>query len=146
MQAWVCAGWVALFVPGALGCATATGKPQPGDPLFGEVPQGDASAQGNSPLPCTTCSTGDAGNPPPQQTAPPPSDDAAAPQDDAPSTPPSDDASPPPPLSLPPLPLPDGGSTATGDGGVCTTKICIDPVFDCPLQGCFNGCVNFHCM
>jgi hypothetical protein len=41
-----------------------------------------------------------------------------------------------------------GDSSATqSDGGanMCSTKICIDPVFDCPLQGCFNGCTNFLC-
>lgn len=39
------------------------------------------------------------------------------------------------------------GSTSTGDAdaNMCATKICIDPVFDCPLQGCFNGCTNFLC-
>jgi len=51
------------------------------------------------------------------------------------------------PIGLPPLTLPDGGlgTPASDDGGACTTKICVDPVFDCPLQGCFNGCTNFHC-
>jgi hypothetical protein len=38
-------------------------------------------------------------------------------------------------------------SAPQSDGGanMCSTKICIDPVFDCPLQGCFNGCTNFVC-
>ena len=58
-------------------------------------------------------------------------------------------------IVFPPLSLPDGGlfgggsssggTSSSGDGGVCKTKICIDPVFDCPLQGCFNGCTNFFC-
>jgi hypothetical protein len=38
------------------------------------------------------------------------------------------------------------GSSSSNDANACSTKICIDPVFDCPLQGCFNGCTNFHCM
>ena len=55
----------------------------------------------------------------------------------------------PPPFVFPPLTLPDsGGSSSSDDGGpnACTAKLCIDPVFDCPLQGCFNGCTNFHCL
>jgi hypothetical protein len=40
--------------------------------------------------------------------------------------------------------------TPTDDGGAsaCTMKICVDPVFDCPLQGCFNGCSGpfGHCL
>jgi hypothetical protein len=54
--------------------------------------------------------------------------------------------------ALPTLSFPDAGfgtstPASSGDGGanMCTTKICVDPVFDCPLQGCFNGCTNFHC-
>ncbi len=49
--------------------------------------------------------------------------------------------------SFPPITLPEAGSSTSSDGGanMCSTKICVDPVFDCPLQGCFNGCVNFVC-
>jgi hypothetical protein len=38
----------------------------------------------------------------------------------------------------------DDGSSADGDNA-CKTKLCVDPIFDCPLQGCFNGCTNFFC-
>ena len=49
---------------------------------------------------------------------------------------------------LPPFMLPDSGGSSSDDGGPnsCSSKLCIDPVFDCPLQGCFNGCANLHCM
>jgi len=47
----------------------------------------------------------------------------------------------------------DDAGTGTGDSSatqadaanMCASKLCIDPVFDCPLQGCFNGCTNLHC-
>lgn len=41
----------------------------------------------------------------------------------------------------------DSGQAADADGGdpMCKTKLCVDPVFDCPLQGCWNGCTNFFC-
>jgi hypothetical protein len=48
--------------------------------------------------------------------------------------------------------LPDGGlfgsssGTPTGDGGNgCASKLWVDPVFDCLLQGCMTG-PSFHCM
>jgi hypothetical protein len=72
------------------------------------------------------------------------SQDDASPQQDAPAPPdaPAADDS-----SSPPLDAGPGDSGVSGDGAVnsCTTKLCVDPVFDCPLQGCFNGCVNFFC-
>ena len=40
---------------------------------------------------------------------------------------------------------PSQSDAGDGDANACLSKLCIDPVFDCPLQGCFNGCVNFHC-
>jgi hypothetical protein len=40
---------------------------------------------------------------------------------------------------------PDSSATADAGANMCATKICVDPVFDCPLQGCFNGCTNFLC-
>ncbi len=40
----------------------------------------------------------------------------------------------------------DDASAPAADDAACTAKLCIDPVFDCPLQGCFNGCVSFHCI
>jgi hypothetical protein len=44
-----------------------------------------------------------------------------------------------------PTVTPDSGAGQDSGTNMCNTKICIDPVFDCPLQGCFNGCVNFVC-
>jgi hypothetical protein len=75
--------------------------------------------------------------------SPSPGDDSSAPSGDDSST-----GTTAPPL-FPPFTLPEAGMSSTPDDGganACTTKICIDPVFDCPLQGCFNGCTNFHCM
>jgi hypothetical protein len=85
-------------------------------------------------------------------------DAGGSPSDDAGTTGTDDDAGSPPTgtgddaggISLAPISFPDGGlggspPASSDDGGVCTTKICIDPVFDCPLQGCFNGCTNVHC-
>jgi hypothetical protein len=31
------------------------------------------------------------------------------------------------------------------DANDCASKVWIDPVFDCPLQGCQTG-PNYHCM
>ena len=72
------------------------------------------------------------------------SEDATTPGDDG-STAMGDSGAP--PFTFPPITLPDSGTSTSADGGPnsCNTKICIDPVFDCPLQGCFNGCVNFIC-
>ncbi len=41
----------------------------------------------------------------------------------------------------------DSSSAADKDGSAnaCKKKICVDPVFDCPLQGCFAGCKDFFC-
>jgi hypothetical protein len=39
---------------------------------------------------------------------------------------------------------PDAGSTLKAE---CAQKLCIDPVFDCVLQGCgFAACTNLHCI
>jgi len=107
------------------------------------------SGSGSSNGGCSACTPGDdattgedGGNP---QTV-----DAS--QDDSPVSPPSSSGGGSSSgFMFPPFTLPDSGGSSgssTGDGGanMCTTKICIDPVFDCPLQGCFNGCTNFHCM
>jgi len=105
--------------------------------------------------PCSTCESDDSGS---TQTG----DEAGGgtPTDDAGTTGTGDDAGTPGTgsgddagsISIPPISFPDGGlggspPASTDDGGanMCTTKICIDPVFDCPLQGCFNGCTDFHC-
>ena len=143
----------AMVLAGA--CAAGASGP-PGDPNGEPLGQGGSSsgsAGGSSSGtgPCTTCGSPSddsgepTGNPPSggsSSGADPGGDDAIAPSGDEAGT----------PITLPPFSFPDaglGGSApmSTGDGGtnVCSTKICIDPVFDCPLQGCFNGCTNFVC-
>ncbi len=109
---------------------------------------GSQSEQGN---PCTSCAGSDDGS---VSSSNPSGDDggAASGDDDwATATSPDDEAGSSPP-ALPVLTFPDGGlggstPVSSDDGGAnaCTSKICVDPVFDCPLQGCFNGCTNFHC-
>lgn len=146
VRAWVWAGYVTL---GALGCATGgPGSGTANHSFGGTEVSDDAGSDGGSTSSCSTCSADDGGGAQPPG-SPPPSDDSGL-QEDAAASPVPDDASGTPPIGLPPFSLPDGGlggsSPAPGDGGACTTKICIDPVFDCPLQGCFNGCTNFHCM
>jgi len=145
VRAWVWAGYVAL---GVIGCAAGSHVAGTGTGSFGGTEgSDDAGSDGAGAAPCSTCSADDGGLVPPGS-LPPPSDESGV-QEDAASTPTPDDASGT-PVGLPPFSLPDGGlggsSPASGDGGACTTKICIDPVFDCPLQGCFNGCTDFHCM
>ncbi len=45
--------------------------------------------------------------------------------------------------------VPDSGPPPRDSGAVdmCSKKLCIDPIFDCPLQGCYKGCgTNFYCI
>jgi hypothetical protein len=142
---------------GVAGCAKAS-DPTSSSPLGagpvggsgsgGNLQQGDPQTGDDA---CTSCSSSGGGSGSGgggvigSDDASVPGDDATA-SDDGTAPPPGDDAGTP-PFMFPPITLPDSGSTSTGDGGAnaCTTKICIDPVFDCPLQGCFNGCMNFFC-
>jgi hypothetical protein len=126
---------------GALGGSSSGSNHQQGEPESGD----DA---------CTSCSSsgggsgsGSGGGSAVGSDDASPSGDDATVGDDSAAPPTGDDGGTAPPFMFPPISLPDGGSTSTGDGGAnaCTTKICIDPVFDCPLQGCFNGCMNFFC-
>ena len=148
-----------LAVGAASGCATGAPGATP-SPTGGPSARATTSVDGGrhvEPPPgpavdaCATCSEpDDAGAIGPDDASGGPADDAgdtlspgdAAPQDDG------SGASP--PFTFPPIDWPDAGLGAPSgpdDGGdnACTSKICIDPVFDCPLQGCFNGCTNFHC-
>jgi hypothetical protein len=119
------------------------------DGSTGAGSRANGDAAGDAPLAsppadaCTICSGMDAGVAGPDDGGADSSDDAA-PQRDAlaPQDAPGADDSMSPPLEAGP-----GDSGGSDDGGVnsCATKICIDPVFDCPLQGCFNGCANFFC-
>jgi hypothetical protein len=109
----------------------------------GKGSSGNQQAPSSGDDTCTTCSDD-------SSVAPVETDDASVGSDDSSAPATGDDGSTgttPPPFMFPPVSLPEAGSS-TDDGGAnsCTTKICIDPVFDCPLQGCFNGCVNLHCM
>jgi len=140
-----------LAVVSAVACASGKSDTVPGSKGHGstDLPSVNAGDDAGYAPACSTCSPGaseDAGSPAPTDDAGVPStppDDAAPVQDDS-SAPPTlgDDA------SIPPLTFPDAGLGSpppSGDASACSTKICIDPVFDCPLQGCFNGCVNFQC-
>jgi hypothetical protein len=145
MPAWIWASLVVLCVMALVACAAGSSSTGPEVHSFGE-PTADAAAGDDGSGSCSACSTADATTSPPSQSSTP---DGAASPDDASGTPVSNEDSGTMPIGLPPLTLPDGGlggTPASDDGGACTTKICIDPVFDCPLQGCFNGCTNFHCM
>jgi len=158
--------WVACAVALGGACANGASGPSTGDfvPTQGSSSssggsQGGSSGSSSGPqqaTPCTTCETDDGGTTPTGDEA----GSGTSPTDDAGTTGAGDDASSPGTgsgddaggISIPPLSFPDsglGGSppASTDDGGanMCTTKICIDPVFDCPLQGCFNGCTDFHC-
>jgi hypothetical protein len=110
---------------GGAGADDATPNPSPGSPPASDDSGAVTADDATGPVPTPT----------------PGGDDASAPAEGG-STP-----------ILPPITFPDAGGLPpppppSGDGGAnsCTSKICIDPVFDCPLQGCFNGCTNFHCM
>ena len=157
--------WAWVACAAALGGACANGassSPSSGDivPTQGSSSssggsQGGSSGSSSGPQQgCTTCETDDAGSTPTGDEAgsgTPPTDDAGttgAGDDASSGTGSGDDAG---GISISSL-FPDGGlggspPASTDDGGanMCTTKICIDPVFDCPLQGCFNGCTDFHC-
>jgi|HubBroStandDraft_2_1064218.scaffolds.fasta_scaffold05259_6 hypothetical protein len=111
---------------------------------------GNGSSGSQQTSPCTTCgSSGTASSDQSDASSGGPADDDSGTGTTAPSGTGTgdDDAG---GTSLSSL-FPDAGfgtsTPASGDGGAnaCSTKICIDPVFDCPLQGCFNGCTNFHC-
>jgi hypothetical protein len=134
-------------LPGVIVCflGCASGPSIPGGSFkntpFAEAGGDDAAS---NPSPGSPPPSDDGGGPPPTDdsgtsTPTPTTGDAAA----------AADAGSPP--IIPPFNFPDTGAPPpppSGDGGAnsCTTKICVDPVFDCPLQGCFNGCTNFHCM
>ncbi len=151
MRVWL-AGFAAIL--GVAGCATSADPPStPSSSAFGTgMPGGSTSGAGQSSggdSPSTSGGSSGGGSGSSGGSGSAGSDDAGSASDDAttgddasPGVPGSDDASPPP--LFPPLTLPDSGSSS-GDANACSTKICIDPVFDCPLQGCFNGCVNFVC-
>jgi hypothetical protein len=153
----VWAGFASVMILGAA-CAAGgsgpSGDPNSAEPLGQQASSSSGSPGGSSGTsPCTTCgsSSDDSGEP----TGTPPSGGSSSgtdPGGDDATPPAADDAGTGTGITLPPFSFPDaslGGSTpmSTGDGGAnaCSTKICIDPVFDCPLQGCFNGCTNFLC-
>src|SRR5580704_8179467 len=154
--------WLALpAIFAAAGCATSPDPSLPSPGLTTKSMSTTGSSSGDTPASgddsCTTCSgsgggsasgggSGSGGGSVGPEDSSAPSGDATTPGDDG-STDSGDDGGTP-PFTLPPLTLPDSGGSSSDDGGPnsCTSKICIDPVFDCPLQGCFNGCTNFHCM
>ena len=103
---------------------------------------GDPGSSGGGSSGCGACNSGD--------DATTPSDDASTPGDDA-STSSSTSGSSGGSTSgsssgfmLPPFNFPDtgtgssSGTTGDADNG-CSMKIYVDPVFDCPLQGCMTG-------
>ncbi|MGO9837699.1 MAG: hypothetical protein ACLP1X_26225 [Polyangiaceae bacterium] len=145
MRAWMRASLVVLGVPAVVACAAGSSSTGPEVHSFGAQPAADSAAGDDGSGGCSACSTDDATTSPPSQSSTP---DGAGGAEDASAPPVGNEDSGTTPISLPPLTLPDGGlggTPAPDDGGACTTKICVDPVFDCPLQGCFNGCTNFHC-
>jgi hypothetical protein len=133
-----------LVGAGLVGCA-ASGE--------GITVDGGATQQSSNGDDASTSPSDDASDPgttdPGTDPTDPGTDSSTEPTGDDSGTGSTDDAGTPPPASTtpPPFMLPPPPPPATGDGGAnsCTTKICIDPVFDCPLQGCFNGCMNFFC-
>jgi hypothetical protein len=139
------AGVACLMVAGC--AASGTGDESTGIPTNSGVKTAsdtDGGGGGNSPATAQTPASDPGSSSPIDEAGGGSSDDGGgAPADDAggggttPTLP-----------TLPPISLPEAGTSSTsGDGGAsaCSTKICVDPVFDCPLQGCFNGCVNFSC-